>query len=334
MKNENSRKIKLLKLWELLKSETDEDHPMDTVEIMEKLSRDGIEVDRKILYNDVEVLNSYGYEVLKERGKRNRYYVMDRSFDLPEIRILMDAMQASAFITEKKTEELTSKISSLAGSKKGCVLKESVLRFSTVKSLNESVFYSVNTIAEAIDSGKKIVFNYYTLNVHKEKAYRTEKNDTSKIKQYKVNPVATVFDNGQYYLVCYDDKHKGLANYRIDRMDRVKITEEDIRENKETQGIDLAKRNRQMFGMFGGDVHTVTIEADKSLLDVIFDKFGHRIELFETKDGKISCKAEVQTGPMFIAWCCSFEDRLKVVSPPSVVNSVKSHLEKSLSQYK
>ena len=333
MKSENSRKIKLLKLWELLKSETDENHPMDTVEIIDRLFREGIEVDRKILYNDIDVLNSYGFEILKERGKRNKYYVMDRSFDLPEIRILMDAVQASAFITERKTEELTGKISTLAGSKRGEVLKESVLRFSTVKSLNESVFYSVNTIAEAIDNGKKIVFNYYTLNIHKERAYRTEKNDASKIKQYKVNPVATVFDNGQYYLVCYDDNHKGLANYRVDRMDKVRITDEDIRENKDIERIDLAKRNRQMFGMFGGDVHTVTIEADKSLLDVIFDKFGHRIEIFETKDGKISCKAEVQTGPMFIAWCCSFGERLRVVSPPSVVDSVKKHLENALSQY-
>ena len=334
MKSENSRKIKLLKLWELLKRETDENHPMDTVEIIEKLSREGIEVDRKILYNDMDVLNSYGFEILKERGKRNRYYVIDRSFDLPEIRILMDAVEASAFITERKTGELTAKISALAGSKRAEVLKESVLHFSKVKSLNESVFYSVNTIAEALDSGKKITFNYYTLDIHKEKSYRTEKNDPAKVKRYKVNPVATVFDNGQYYLVCYDDKHKGLANYRIDRMERVSVTDEDIRENKDIELIDLAKRNKQMFGMFGGEVCTVTIEADKSLLDVIFDKFGHRIELFETKDGKISCKAEVQTGPMFIAWCCSFEDRLRVVSPPSVVNSVRAHLEKALSLYK
>jgi len=181
MKNENSRKIKLLKLWELLKRETDEEHPMDTVEIIEKLNREGIDVDRKILYNDIEVLNSYGFEVLKERGKRNRYYVMDRGFDLPEIRILLDAIQASAFVTEKKTEELIEKVAFLAGSKRGSVLKENVVRSSTVKSRNESIFYSVNTIAEAIDCGKKITFNYYTLNVHKEKAYRTEKNDPDKI---------------------------------------------------------------------------------------------------------------------------------------------------------
>ena len=333
MKNESSRKIKLLKLWELLKSETDEAHPMDTVEIIERLGKEGIEVDRKILYTDIEVLNNYGFEVLKDRSKRNRYYVMDRGFDLPEIRILMDAVQAAAFVTEKKTGELIDKIASLAGSKRGDALKEDVIRFGTVKSMNESIFYSVDTIAKAIEEGKKISFNYYSINVHKEKAYRTEKSDPTKIKTYKVNPVATVCDNDQYYLVCYDDKHKGLANYRIDRMERVKALCEPITENKEIESIDLAKRNRQMFGMFGGEPHTVTLHADKSLIDVIFDKFGNRIELFETKDGKISCKVDVQTGPMFIAWCCSFDSRLKVVSPPSVVKAVKSHLQKTLEQY-
>ncbi|MBQ9744639.1 MAG: WYL domain-containing protein [Clostridia bacterium] len=330
---ENSRKIKLLKLWELLKNETDEQHPMDTVEIIERLGKEGILVDRKILYSDIELLNNYGYEVMKDRSKRNRYYVMDRGFDLPEIRILMDAVQASAFVTEKKTEELIGKIASLAGSKKGEALKKNVVRFSSVKSLNELIFYSVDTIATAIIEGKRISFNYFSIDAHKEKSYRTERNNPNKIKLYKVNPVATVFDNDQYYLVCYDDKHKGLANYRIDRMERVRILEEPITENKEVEKIDIAKRNRQMFGMFGGDTHTVTFHADKSILDVIFDKFGNKIELFEAKDGKLSCKADVQIGPMFIAWCCSFGDRLKVVSPPSVVKAVKEHLTKTLAQY-
>ncbi|MBQ8393671.1 MAG: WYL domain-containing protein [Clostridia bacterium] len=330
---ENSRKIKLLKLWELLKNETDEQHPMDTVEIIERLGREGILVDRKILYSDIELLNNYGYEVMKDRSKRNRYYVMDRGFDLPEIRILMDAVQASAFVTEKKTDELIGKIAFLAGSKKGEALKKNVVRFSSVKSLNEFIFYSVDTIATAIIEGKKISFNYFSIDIHKEKSYRTERNNPNKIKLYKVNPVATVYDNDQYYLVCYDDKHKGLANYRIDRMERVRILDEPITENKEVKKIDIAKRNRQMFGMFGGDTHTVNFHADKSLLDVIFDKFGNKIELFEAKDGKLSCKADVQIGPMFIAWCCSFGDRLKVVSPPSVVKAVKEHLTKTLAQY-
>ncbi len=334
MTHENTRKIKLLKLWELLKRETDETNPMDTVEIIEKLSKEGIEVDRKILYSDIDTLNKFGFEVLKDRSRRNRYYVMDRSFDLPEVRILMDAVQGSAFVTEKKTEELIDKISSLAGSKKGEILKEKVVRFGSVKSENEAILYSVDTIASAIEHKNKISFNYFNLDIRREKSYRMCKDDPTSVRQYKVNPVATVFANDQYYLVCYDDKHTGLANYRIDRMEKVKELDESIRENKDIEGIDLAERNRQMFGMFGGETQTVSLEADKTLLDVIFDKFGSRVEMYENKDGKLICKVEVQTGPMFIAWCCSFDSRLRVVSPPSAVNAVKSHLQKTLEQYK
>jgi len=334
MNGENSRKIKLLKLWELLKNETDESNPMDTVEIIDKLSKMGIDVDRKILYSDIELLNKYGFEVLKERSKRNRYYVMDRSFNLPEVRILMDAVQASGFITEKKTEELIDKIASLAGSKRGEALKENIVRHSTVKSNNESIFYSVDTIISAIESGKKISFYYFSLNIKGEKLYRTVKDSPNTVKQYTVNPVYMVLDNDQYYLVCYDDKHMTPANYRIDRMDRVKITDEDITKNSVIESLDLAEHTRQMFGMYSGEVERVAFDIDRSLLDVVYDRFGSEVSIYETKDKAIRCKCNVQTGQMFIAWCCSFGKRLRVVSPPTLVKRVKQHLEDTIEAYK
>ena len=334
MTSENSRKIKLLKLWELLKSETDENHPMDTVEIIARLAKEGIEVDRKILYTDIETLNNYGYEVLKDRGRRNRYYVMDRGFDVPEVRILMDAVQAAGFVTEKKTEELLHKVAKLAGSKKGEVLKENIAKFSTVKSINESIYYSIDKIISAVEDGCKIGFNYFDYDLRRGKSFRKSKEEPLKDKWYVVNPVATVFDDDQYYLICYDDKHEGLANYRVDRMDRVQILEEKITPNPDIENIDLAERQRQMFGMFSGEIKTVTFEADRCLIDVIFDKFGNRVEIFRTDKEKIHCKVEVQAGPMFIAWCCSFDNRLRVTTPPSVVKMVKDHLTKTLEQYK
>ncbi len=334
MNGENSRKIKLLKLWELLKNETDESCPMDTVEIIDRLSKMGIDVDRKILYADIELLDKYGFEVMKERGKRNRYYVMDRSFNLPEVRILMDAVQAAGFVTEKKTEELIDKIASLAGSKRGEALKENIVRHSTVKSTNESIFYSVDTIISAIESGRKITFNYFSLDIKREKSYRTKKDEPGTIKQYTVNPVYMVLDNDQYYLVCYDDKHMTPANYRIDRMDRVRALDEPITPNSAIDNLDLAEHTRQMFSMFSGNVEKVVFEIDRSLLDVVYDRFGTEIDIFETKDKRLRCKCEVQTGQMFIAWCCSFGSRLKVVSPPSFVKRVKQHLEQTLETYK
>lgn len=331
MNKENSRKIKLLKMWEILKSETDEEHPISTNELIERLAEEGIEVDRKILYSDIDLLNKNGYEVLTERGKSNRYFVEDRSFNRPEVRILMDAVQASAFITERKTEELLGKISMLAGSKRGKMLKSNITKFSTVKAVNESIYYSVDTIVEAIRKKKKISFFYSEYNVKRERQVKEDKADPTKKRVYIVNPVTTFVDNGQYYLTCYDDRHDGrLANYRIDRMERVELLCDPVTENKT---VDIAKYKRQQFEMFGGDTKKVVFEASKSKIDVIFDKFGNNVKIRQLENGNLHCTVEIQESPVFINWCCSFGAQLKVISPPSTIEAIKAHLKSTLEQY-
>ena len=333
MKRENSRKIKLLRLWEILRQETDENHPMSTNEIIARLKKEGIDVDRKILYTDIDLLNENGYEVLCEREKSNKYYVIDRSFDIPEVRILMDAVQAAGFITEKKTKVLIDKIAELAGSRRAEVLKENITEFSTVKSENENIYYSIDTIVSAREENKQIGFYYFDYNIKKEKVFRKEKKAPEVNKWYVVNPVETVYENDQYYLICYDDKHKTLANYRIDRMDRVSVLDTPINKYDEIEKIDLSKYKRQQVDMYSGEVKKVVFNASKTMLDVIFDKFGTLARLSDNGDGTVKCSVEVQVGPMLIAWLCSFDARIKVVSPPSVVNKVRAHLEKTLSQY-
>lgn len=320
-------------MWELLKHETDEKHPMGTQEIIARLKKEGVEVDRKILYTDIDLLNNSGYEVMCTRSKSNKYYVMDRSFDTAEVRVLMDAVQAAAFITERKTEVLLDKISALAGSKRGEVLKSNITKFSTVKSTNESIYYVIDKIVEAIEENKKITFNYFDYGLKREKIFRKSRKDPNKDKLYFVNPVETVFNNDQYYLICYDDVHKEFTNYRIDRMDNVSILDKDIVVYDWLKGKDISKYKRQQFEMFSGEVKNVTFTADRGLIDVIYDKFGSGVRIKLTDDGHLKCTVEVQAGAMFIAWLCSFDNRLKVVSPPSVVNKVKEHLEKTIEQY-
>ncbi len=333
MKRENSRKIKLLRLWEILRQETDENHPISTNELIARLKKEGIDVDRKILYTDIDLLNENGYEVLCERGKSNRYYVVDRSFDIPEVRILMDAVQAAGFITEKKTKVLIDKIAELAGSRRAEVLKENITEFSTVKSLNESIYYSIDTIVTAREENKQIGFYYFDYNIKREKVFRKDKKDPEVNKWYVVNPVETVYDNDQYYLICYDDKHKTLANYRIDRMDRVSVLDSTINKYKEIEKIDISKYKRQQVDMYGGEVKKAVFDVSRSMLDVVFDKFGSLVKMSENADGTVRCTIEVQEGHMFIAWLCSFDTRMRVVSPPSLVSKVREHLEKTLSQY-
>lgn len=333
MVGDNVKRIRLLKIWEILTQDSDEDHPLTTDQIKEKLAKNGIECDRRTLYNDIEVLNSFGYEVFVKRSRNNLYYVEDRSFSVPEVLIIMDAIQAASFITENKTAELVDKVGKLSGSQRGEVLKQNIVQFSTVKSLNDGIYYSVSEISSAIVNQKKIEFNYFMYDAQMNRNYKMDKTNPNNRRMYKVNPIATVFANDNYYLFCYDDKYGNVVSYRIDRMDRVKMTNEDITPSKEAEDFDLAKHKRQMFFMYSGEEQTVEIEADKSLIDVVHDKFGKKIYIQNKLDNKISFTANVEVSPMFISWVCAFGNKMRVVGPREVVDQVKKHLQETLEQY-
>ncbi len=324
---DNSRKIKLLKIWEILSSETDEDHPMTTPILISKLQAFGIKVDRKTLYADIKVLNEFGFEVLCNRAASNEYFVSERNFNIPEIQILMDAVQAASFITPKKTTELVNKIAQLAGSQKAGVLKQNIVEFGTIKGTNESIYYSVNEISTAINSGKKLGYYYFHYNTGYERIYKLDKQNPLEKKWYVVNPVATVFSNDEYYLFCYDDQHMKITQYRVDRMENVTVLADDKTPNKKVENFDLAKYKRQLFGMFGGSPVQVSVEADISIVDYIFDKFGDKVVLTPVGGNAVLFTAEVINSPTFIAWCCAFGKQIKVISPPEVVNSIKNYLK-------
>ena len=219
MKQEKAYKIKLIKILEILRQDSDEDHYIESTEILSKLAAMGIECDRRTLYGDIDVLNDFGYEVLCEKnpGKPNKYCVVDRSFDVPELRILMDAVQASSFITPSKTEVLLDKIADLGGSHRAELLRSNIVKFNTTKSANESIFYSISEINLAIENKKKVSFEYFDFNSKHERVYRRNG------KRYFVNPLATIYDDDNYYLICYYGRFEGVVHYRIDRMDRVEM---------------------------------------------------------------------------------------------------------------
>ena len=322
MGKENFSKIKLLRIWEILKQDSDENNPLTTNQIIEKLSESGIICDRRTLYQDISTLNSYGYEVICKKGQHsNGYYVIDRSFDVPELRILIDAVQAASFISPKKTAELTDKIAALGGSYRADILKKNIVEFNTTKHNNEHIYYSVNAIEDAIHAGKKISFQYFDLNESHERVFR--KNG----EKYLVNPVAMVFSNDNYYLICYHDNHDGITTYRIDRMLNVSISEQEINKAAQPKGLNIAKHRKQSFYMFGGITETVKFEADKDLLDVIYDKFGEDTQIRSIGNGKISFTADVQISPVFFGWCCSFGERLQLISPYNMKREFYEYLK-------
>jgi predicted DNA-binding transcriptional regulator YafY len=289
----------------------------------------GIDCDRRTLYDDIKTLNAFGYYIECDRKASNEYYVDAGNFDLTELRILMDAVQASEFVTEKKTKELVDKIAQLAGSHRAEVLKQNIVAFNNTKSHNEHIYYAVNEIATAINEGKKIQFKYFNYDCNREPVFR--KSTQGEDKLYIVNPYSTVFSDDKYYLVCYDDKHKTMTHYRVDKMESVRVLDAPITPCDAVKGFDIGDHKRQVFSMYTGERKKVIIEAEPTLTDVIFDKFGD-IKMSERGD-RVRFEAEVQVSPTFVAWCCSFGNKMQVVSPPTVVQKIKEYTHELYYQY-
>lgn len=247
MKLDKILKLKLVKIWEILSQETDEEHPMGTTELLRKLNGMGIECDRRTLYADIEALNECGYEILCRRSTSNMYYVIDRKFSIGEIRIMMDAVQAAGFITERQTNTFVEKLACLAGSRKGEALKDNIVAFNDTKTNNPSIYYNVEIITEAIQNNKKVKFTYFDFDSHHKKVYRKEG------KYYYLNPFGLVMDNDNYYFLGYDMFHKNMMHYRVDRMDQVQVSRHDKEDLKEFEKFDIKKHKKQLFGMYSGE---------------------------------------------------------------------------------
>lgn len=318
--NEKHNGIRLLKIWEILQTETDEEHPMDTETLRQRLATYGIDAHRITVYEDIRLLNKYGHEVMTRRGRSNQYYVMDRSFSVPELHILLDAVQSASFITEKKTADLVDRIAALAGSQRGALLKQNTVRFNTVKSTNENIYYSVNEILTAIQNRQKIIFFYFDHNNRHERVYRREGH------HYVVSPFATVFADGHYYLVIYDKRYDKMANYRIDRMEHVEIIEETADMPPDKAAFDLAVYKKQLFGMFSGENTAVTMEIHPFLTDVVFDLFGEKTRLSD-RNGWLRFTVDVQLSDLFLGWCCSFGDKVRLVGPENVRERLGEYLK-------
>lgn len=330
---ENATRIKLLKIWEILNQETDEDHPMSSLDLLAKLKEWGITVNRKTLYNDIDVLNACGYEVMCNRSRNNEYYVMDRKFDVSEVKILMDAVNAASFITPSKTASLIDKIGQLAGSKRADVIRENIVQFDTVKGDNEAILYSVSEITCAILKHKKISFLYFSRDIHNKPIFRKDKENPEKNKIYIVNPVTTVFSDDKYYLVCYDDKHGNLVQYRIDKMDHTRMLDEDITPSKELTDSELNKYRKSLVGMFTGRVENVVFEANESVIEAVFDKFGHNVAIYRKEENKVGFSLSIQISRPFLSWVVGFGKELKLVSPTSVVEEIKELVKGTMENY-
>lgn len=328
MKSDKINKLKMIKIWEILSQETDEDHPMSTNELLAKLEALGIECTRKTLYADIEALNEFGYEIMCNHSRSNEYYVIDRTFSIAELRILMDAIQAADFITDNKSNQFRDKIANLAGTRRGEVLKDHMIAFNNTKTDNEQIYYIVETINDAIAQQHKVKFLYFDYDTKHNRQYRKSG------KFYYVNPYTTLMDNDKYYLIGYDDFQKKIWHYRVDRMEQVSVSRHPMSYFEEISKFDIREYKKQLFGMFSGQESEVIFKVNKKLIDVIYDVFGVDTKLISLDDEYFQFTASVQLSPQFYGWCCSFGNALKIVSPAYVVNTVKDYVENLKEIYK
>ncbi len=326
-----TQKIKLLKLYEYLRKETDENHPISRRKLCQTLKDMGISSNVRTLSKDIETLSENGFEImsfLKEKEKF--YYVSDREIATPEIKIIIDAIHASRFITEKKSAELIDKISASASKYQAEILKKNMVVFNTRKHSNESILYNVDSIEEAIARKKKISFNYFHLNEAAKREYVLTPNGRKK--KYIVEPIALIFNEDNYYLMGYLSRHpEGTANYRIDRMDHVNVVEDSKLSDEAIAKINgVSSYTEQVFKMFGGDIAKVTLQFDKELAEPVFDKFGEDIKTKVIDDNKIATTVSVQISPTFFGWLAQFGGKMKIAAPASVAEKYKKHIKSIL----
>ena len=319
MAEEKNQKIKLMKIMEILRQETDEEHPMTKVELAARLVAMNVSCSPRSLIRDIKLLNEQGYEIMERlMGHEKGYFVCDRSFSVPELKILIDAVQAAGFVTEKKTGELVDKIAALGGSHRAAILKGNIVKFNTRKHTNETIYYTVGFIEDAIQQNKKIIFRYFDLDENGQKVYRRDGH------HYVVEPVALVFNEDNYYLIVYSEKHDGTANYRVDRIDSVEIIDDPISDKARSLRRKVARYTEEAFKMFNGQPETITLRFTDKLIGPVLDKFGEVTKMTRVDDHTIEATVQVRIAPTFWGWLFQFGTDMDIMEPEALKEEYKN----------
>lgn len=319
------QKLKILYLARVLYEETDEKHPLMMNEIIKKLAGYGIEAERKSLYTDIEDLRTFGLDIIGEkRGRYYAYYLGSRDFELPELKLLVDSVLASKFISEKKSKELVKKLESLVSAEEAKELSREIVISGRVKTVNEGIYYTVDSIHQAIASGKKIQFRYFQWNTKKEKELRHDG------AFYTVSPWALLWDDEYYYLVAYDGM---IKHYRVDKMLDLTVTDRK-REGAECFGkLDMGSYSKRTFSMFSGEEEKVTIEAENRFAGILIDRFGHDIFIMPVDSSHFRVHVTVAVSEQFISWIFSLGEGIKIVGPERVTARIGETVKRLERQY-
>ena len=319
------QKLKMMYLAKILMEKTDEEHTITVPEMISELAKLGISAERKSIYDDLEYLQLFGLDICSNKTRTTNYYIASRDFELPELKLLVDSVQASKFITRKKSMELISKIEKLTSHENAKKLQRQVFITNRVKTLNEQIYYNVDKIHDAIAANKQITFKYFDVDVNKKKVYR--KNGDL----YTESPVSLTWDDENYYLITYKEKYDNYTHYRVDKMELIELTEDDrILAEKP---FDLSAYSKTMFQMFNGEETDVSIKFENELVGVIYDRFGADVPIVKSDEKHFICHVKVAVSPHFLSWIISFGNRAEILSPDTVVEQLYGLLRETSKVY-
>jgi predicted DNA-binding transcriptional regulator YafY len=325
-KNPN-QKQKLLYIMKLFLERTDEEYGVTVADIIEYLDSCGVTAERKSIYSDIETLRDFGMDIVKSKtGKITLFSLASREFETQELKLLVDAVQSSKFITQKKSRELIRKIESLTSEHQAKGLHRQVIVANRVKTSNEEIYRNIDSIHRAINLKRKISFYYTNWAVSRtgaRKIVRIRRHDGAR---YLLTPKALTWDDENYYLIAYDPDLDGLKHFRVDKMEDIVVEELRADSAKAVDKFDLAAYTKQVFGMYGGELVKVKLRFDDALIGVVVDRFSDKVFISPNNDGTFTVTTEVMLSPQFFGWLFSFGTQAKIVTPKAARDRFASYV--------
>ena len=307
-----NQKLKLLVLLRFLQRQSDEEHPVTMAQMIEELARFDIAAERKSLYDDLETLRSFGADIVSQRGRNPGYYLGQRDFELAELKLLVDSIQSSKFVTQRKTLSLIRKLEGLCSVHDAQLLERQVYVRGRVKSMNESVYYNVDAVSDAISRDRKIRFRYFELTVAGERRYRRDGGC------YQLSPYALLWDDENYYMLAWDEAEGRFKHFRVDKMTQISAMKEARAGGEAFRQLDMSGYSSRVFGMFAGQPVPVRMRFAAHLAGAVIDRFGKELMLIPNGEDAFTFTADVAVSPQFFAWVFGFGTEAEILSPPEV----------------
>ena len=325
MPKSDNQKLKIFYILDYLEKNSHQDHPVRAAELLNMLERQhNIVCDRKTVYSDIAALQDYGVDIVSIPGKNGGYYIASRNFELPELKLLISAVQSSKYLTEKKSRELIEKLCTECSVYDAQLMRRDVLVSGRVKSMNETIYYNVDAIQEAITQNRQITFRYFDWGIDGKRRYRT--------KHYQASPYGLCQDNENCYLLAHSPRY-GVTSYRVDRMSDIQMAEEKRTPCPELTGKALTEHANRLFQMFAGDATSVKLRFHRELTNVVVDRFGRDTMLIPDGEDHFVFTVKVAVSPMFLSWVIGFGQKAKILHPQSVIDDCRELCRQAMEQY-